>query len=308
MMARLNLKDVVIHFKYKGFKVSNSIYIVSKPLQLSVSTIICNRLSSSELIIVDMFYNANGVFNAIKKMKIWNRVFFARNRFISFLVAGFRRPSELYIDGDIGTRLAFYLLIFRIISGCKNIYVYEEGIGTYRNNIYSEGLKKKVFDMLGISTYFGGSWFCRGVYVFDPDRYRNAHILKKDFEVKPINKSMSQHVQEFYEEIKTIYGFNDSKIGSGTLAEIYITSYSIDTELLSSLRNNDKDVYVKLHPQLDCYEYCDLYENIMFIDNGVPAEIVITILSRNYNNVKVFHHGSSVELYINYPNIEYVLV
>lgn len=265
--------------------------------------------TTSEIIVVDMFCNARFFFEKLKSIKLMSRCFFSKNRFLSFLVAALRRPDCLYIDGDIGTRLSLYIFFFKVLSGCKRIYVYEEGIGTYRNDIYESELKKKVLDFLGVATYFGGSVFCNGVYVFEPGKYKESHGVKKNFEVNCIGTLLKDYILHNFEVLCWLFSYDVSSTSfKNDNAILYLTSYDVVDSVIKMMDRPDSHSYVKLHPHLKTNRFKSDFCNVVFIDNGIPAELVILHLSNNFKGVLVKHQGSSTEKYIKIDNVEYVLV
>lgn len=286
------------------------LYIASKPLQINVASIIADtRMNESCLIIIDMFHDAENVFNKIKSKGCWGKVLFVKNRFMSFYKGAQLQPSKTYIDGDIGTRLAIYLTYFKLFSRTRKLYVYEEGIGTYRNDIYKPSIKTKLFDILGISTVFGGSWFCDGVYVFEPLVYeKNIKIKKENFKILKLEKSIKSYCQDNIFYLNDVYGFNPDALGGGNSSFVYISDWHFDSCFLKSAgeKKFDKKI-IKLHPNIKEGNKLDL-EGFDILDNKVPAEILIHSLSENYKTVTVLHHGSSVEHYMKYDNVNYVKV
>jgi len=256
-----------------------------------------------------MFCNAKSFFERLKNINLMSRCFFSKNRFFSFLVAASRSPDCLYIDGDIGTRLSLYIFIFKVLSRCKKIYVYEEGIGTYRTDIYTSVLKKKILDCLGIATYFGGSFFCNGVYVFEPDKYRESHSVKNNFEVNFIGMLLKDYILDNFEVLCWLFNYDVSNSSfKNENAILYLTSYDVNDSIIKIMDNSNLHSYVKLHPHLKINRFKTDFCNVFFIDNGIPAELVILHLSNNFKGVLVKHQGSSTEKYMKIDNVDFVLV
>ncbi len=279
-------------------------------MQITVSSIIAgSKKEGSCLIIIDMFHDAEAVFNNIKSAGDWKKVLFVKNRFMSFVKGSRLKPTKTYIDGDIGTRLALYLAYFKLISRTKQIYVYEEGIGTYRNDIYVPSYKTKIFDVLGISTVFGGSWFCNGVYVFEPKEYaERIKIKKKNFSILKITKSMKSYCEENVAYLNKIYNFDPASVGEGNKCFIYISDWSFDSRFIDIAdRVYDKKL-VKLHPNIKNSLGLEGALGFEVVENKVPAEILINALSKSYSQVQVLHHGSSVAHYMKYDNVSYLKV
>jgi hypothetical protein len=286
------------------------LYIASKPMQIAVSSIIAgSNKEDSCLIIIDMFHDAEAVFKEIQSIGDWKKVLFVKNRFISFVKGSLLKPTKTYIDGDIGTRLALYIAYYKFASRTKHIYVYEEGIGTYRNDIYTPSYKTKIFNMLGISTVFGGSWFCSGVCVFEPEKYaERIKIKNKRFTILKITKSMKNYCEENATYLNKIYNFSPESIGKGNKCFLYISDWHFESSFTDTAdRAYDKKL-IKLHPNIKNTFNLEGLHDFDVVENKVPAEILISALSKKYSQVQVLHHGSSVAHYMKYDNVSYLEV
>lgn len=283
---------------------NKDLYIASKPMQIAVSTILAgNQVKQSILIVVDMFYGARDVYQKIKLSGKWAEVYFVKNRFQSFFKSVSLKPKNTFIDGDIGTRLALYITMFKFLSRTKELYVYEEGIGTYRNDIYPFGFKRSLLEFFGISTVFGGSWFCSGTYVFEPEKYREkVTIRSKKHKVIGIKDSMQDYCERDFEEMSQIYNFDYNKLPPGRNCFLYISDWQINQQILGSDNSNFDVKIIKLHPNIKCEFEKDGYN---VVPNNVPAEVLICALAQKYKSVYVIHHGSSVAHYMNYENVKF---
>ncbi|MGG5905538.1 hypothetical protein, partial [Sphingobacterium daejeonense] len=154
-----------------------SAFIISKPLQYFN---VCNieDFSLKVLIIVNAFNGAEKLFLDIKnKSNYWDEVLFCNNYSEAFYSIRNNSYDKLYIDGDYSFSMIKELRKFRSIE----IFVYEEGIGTYTNNIrnivqqnkYGRGsffqkikwsLTSIFFKLNGHENYHGGFSGTKGIY------------------------------------------------------------------------------------------------------------------------------------------------
>ncbi len=121
-------------------------FIVTKPLQLMVVFAIIEQLpkkSMKELIVVDAFKNSEKVTaNLGEYGKRWGKAAFVDTHGQAYKYASGAGYSKLFIDSDVGLRKYLQLVLIKALNTDIVIAVYEEGLGTYRNDLY-KGLKKK---------------------------------------------------------------------------------------------------------------------------------------------------------------------
>jgi hypothetical protein len=293
--------------------INKVVFIVSKPLQYMISDIISHNLDSEKyLIVIDSFSQARQVAERISKNKKWHMVSTVKNRFLSLVKAAFYKPKILYIDTDVGLRLYFYILIFKTLNFKSKVYVYEEGLGTYRTDIYNGGqfykFKSNLFKKVGVSTFFGGSTFCDGVYVFKPDEYK---IILKPLPTKniyAISPSLIQycslHTQRLLEEFagKTHIG-----LPVGKKCIIYLSSWAADIEAFEVIYKKIKPQVkiLKLHPHIKKIEK-EIIGFDIIINNSIPAEILLIEALSCFEKVYVVHHGTSVESYVDHNRVVFM--
>lgn len=291
------------HFEVYGF-------LITKPLQLMIVLAIIEQLPKlvkKELLIVDYFVGAKEVSQRLATVEILNSsVIFLENDAEAFHLACKKRYAKLFIDSDVGFKRNLTLLNLAIHSKKTILVVYEEGLGTYRNDLY-KGIKKKILLLLGCGVNFGGNWFTKELYIYDPKIYlTNIRKIK----IEKIRKSISQLLADKKQLLANIfaadYFFNHLKDVKKTNCVIYLSGWSVDNACLDMLKNSTKMVYVKLHPHIKNHTFNEF--DYFLVDTYIPAEIVINELSMVYLNVIVVHHGSSVSRYVENENIIYMLV
>lgn len=286
-------------------------YIVTKPLQLLVALSIIEQSSPeiiNTIIIVDGFNNSEDVYKRAKK-NLSNTILFEFAKsydqaYKSIRNAGF---DKILIDSDVGGRKFITLFVHKIFNFQKKIAVYEEGYATYEANLNGCGRFFRLLRFFGVGTYFGGSIFVDEVFLFQPDIYNKTFIRNKS-QLSQINKKISNLINEnIYSYLSIFVGDYRSllkDIGSGNSCVLYLTEWLVDIELIDSLIGVSI-LFIKPHPHIRSkinYEN----RNCKFISGSVPAELIVKLLTQNYEKVTVHHHGSSVERYIIRDNLQYI--
>jgi hypothetical protein len=183
-----------------------------------------------------------------------------------------------------------------------SIDVYEEGIGTYRTDIYS-GIKKQLFSLVGVGVFFGACRFVSSVYVFQPQEYLDR-IPSNGFKVLKIHMGLAQFIVEYLDVLKRV--FENKEIASispqTSICSIFLSSWHIDAEFLEYFRGLKGDLFMKLHPHIRDNKYI---EGVNSINSSIPAELVLTDLMKIYDSVVVFDHNSSIRRYISGKNLVY---
>lgn len=285
---------------------TKNIFIVSKPLQFVIATILREQLNAANnfFFVIDNI----GWSHFIKKRRndYCECVFFDNHK------AAYKHLNrydnyDLYIDSDVGFYKYVQLAITKLFSNAENIFVYEEGIGSYRNNLYS-GFKRKIFEILKVGVYFGGSYFVSGIYVCDPAKYINSTKSKKA--VMVLNKTPYDFFVERAEDLISDYNLS-GLIGNlrnmkGDECTLYLGGWDFDREAMEVLAESPAPRLFKPHPHcgskndFNHFSYCDI-----LIDYSIPAELLLCILSGMYKNIKVLHHGTSAEWYVRCNNVHF---
>ena len=122
-------------------------FLISKPLQLLISLAIINDakyLHPVELIIIDGFKNADKLklrlSNSLKNDSRFS-VAYAKNHTEAHNKIIENNYKTIYIDSDVGFNK--YIALIKIKKKLQNfqLYVYEEGSGTYRTDLYRNPIK-----------------------------------------------------------------------------------------------------------------------------------------------------------------------
>lgn len=289
--------------------VRDTAFIVSQPLQILIAISIIRQKRSEKkscLIIVGTFFDAHQIFERMKLID-WEMggifiVFFDSHEEAHLYIKE-NEFDNLFTDGDVGVRKYRDLLLMKASRRSLKINVYEEGLGTYRPDLYS-GAKKLILNLLGVGTNFGGCSLTSSLYVLDPDSYRKI-FPRYRCDVKKIDLSPMDIIKLYFNELSHIFGHCAVAPKSFGVCHIYLSGWSIDFDFLHKFSNLPGDKYIKLHPRVKL----DVDENWgTRISRSVPAEMVLIDLKEKYNEVNVYHHGSSAERYFNENDVVFIRI
>lgn len=254
-------------------------------------------------IIIDGFCGASEVAERLTCNfdQLQTSVFFdSRQAAILFLKE--QKFDHLFIDSDVGVRNFLTLASFKLANPKILIHVYEEGLGTYRTDLYS-GFKKKLFGLIGIGVFFGACRFVTSIYVYRKQEYID-NIPSNGFKAREIQGGLPQFLTANRDALKRLFGFDGIKpiLPNVLCCSVYLSGWKIDADFLSYFQELDGDLFVKPHPHI---RSCDDLNGIKSIDANVPAELVIADLMEEYDSVVVFDCNSSVRRYITGKNLVY---
>jgi len=279
----------------------NSIFLVTTPLQyFNASNIEDDNYRIC--LIVNWFQNAINLHEKIEKQSsLWNEVHSFENIFNAFiwLVKNSNNTANLYIDSDYGFRKYHYLRQLKSL----NIYVYEEGIGTYRRNIRNNKVPNKFVSLfykcLGHREYLGGAKYTRGIYVYDMERYLNSGIDNKK-EIKRFKETFIDHLDAFEDKNLFLDEKNNHvlELIIDRKVILYLTSWQYNSKVEKILiQYNDYIKILKPHPhsKLDLNAIKCHYNYI--IDGGGMVEFFISEAIKVTEELIVIHENSSAMVY-----------
>lgn len=282
----------------------NVVFIATKPLQILISTAITKQLSEKynfSLIVIDYFSCSKQVAdNMIGAGWGWHNVMWAEDKNNAITYIKHLKPRVIFLDSDVGVKNLLFLASIKINSRFSEIYVYEEGHGTYRNDLY-RGYKKRALRSLGVATHFGQSVLTSGIYVYEPERYLSSvcKYEKKCFLIK--NKINDLIRDRDLDNIAAVFdpgSFFNLIVKRSQKCSIYLSSWKVDWRFLDGFDKKSGDNFVKLHPHIKKSEDFSFGSDIQLIPSMLPAEVVLMYFSQIYESVTVFHHSSGVSLYI----------
>jgi len=282
-------------------------FIAGTPLHLMISLSLIRELNlenNAEIKIIDYFSDARNVCRRLSELD-WH---FSSIKFSLFpshrhsYVDSIRNGSDyLYIDNDASFQRYLDLIAIKTFKKNIKVQVFEDGVGSYRTDLY-HGLKKKIFDKIGVATHMGGSPFTDKIFVFEKDRY--DRIFSNNItEVVQISTSPRKIISEFSDALSYVFHYNSPKIVTSKNCNIYLSCWEIDFNFLLSFSDLIGDKFVKLHPHIKNFYNTT---GLDLINNSTPAEIVLLDMLEKYEKVFVYHHGTSVEQYISNDRLTFI--
>jgi hypothetical protein len=287
------------------------VFLVTKPLQLIVSEIIKQELNVSKtcLAVVDEFAEAEAVFRNISEYNAWGESLFFKDRKQAFsYLSKHIEYKQLFVDTDVGPRYHLRMLLLKLVKAKFVVSVYEEGIGSYRTDLFESSLKNAFLVGLGVGSYFGHNYFTERIYLFDPERYRKIVGVNNNVFVEKILETYIDFISRCSQRLE--YYFDAEELCntySGNECAIYLTGWEIDRNFsfwLSNNRSQFDTTFVKPHPQIKTRE--EILEFDIVIPGRLPVELFLSSLSQNFQNVTVYHHNSSVAHYLKSENLNFV--
>ena len=293
---------------------ASCVFIVTKPLQLMVAMAIVEQLpleAAKDLILVDSFYGAKGISDRVAAAHSgWSRVTFLPSVESALADIERRNCDTVFIDSDVGLRKYFQLIRLKLVCTRVNVVIYEEGLGTYRADLYV-GFKKKLLRLVGAGNYFGGCWLTDYIFLYSPDEYVRTLNIKKNKTVR-INKPISNLCVERLEWLKFVFELQSfqSAIDSAGSSNcvIYLTAWNWDQEIINNLCSMSSFKVLKYHPHIKTpdEEVGGSFDHIAA--PAIPAELLIAAAAAAFASVVVYHHGSSVVRYSNFQNVRFVMI
>lgn len=283
-------------------------FVIERPLQFLVFLCIKKQLPNNSEItlhIADVFEGAVSLYENLKKI---NKIGFSTSIYKSYKEAlegaAQRELDVLFIHWDVGFRTDFRFAKYKFLRKVKNISVFEEGISVDRMDVFSP-FKRRIFDFFGFSTHVGGNRFVDEIFVFEPLSYKIkfGRVNKKISQISHTILWLLKNEQDF---LLRVFPFDLRCMDVvNERCVLYLSNWKFQEEILDAVLVENKDCYLKLHPYLKGVR---LNGNtpIQQIPSDIPAEIVIFMLLKIYDEVCVAHHGSSVEKYISDPRLQFL--
>jgi hypothetical protein len=273
---------------------SKSAFIVTKPLQYINCLNILDD-NKKDLYIIDQFSDAD---NFIEKIKIhngyyWENIFFFKTKELALLYVLLKKKNyyKIFLDSDFGIILRFLL---SFLSN-KLIAVYDEGFASYAKNLRNPTtLKHKLLLLIdklqGGENWSGGCKNTSIIYLYHPRLFNNLVGNFNEKIIAPFKNIYSEHLLQI-KELNEF--FDDSSIFGELLNKdviIYFSGYSIKLEYKKIIDSYPGFIKVlKPHPNIKNLNKSDFD---YYIENNIPAELVVFRLEKIVNNLIIIHEGS----------------
>lgn len=285
-----------------------SYYLVSKPLQYFNVTNIDDEIKHKICLIVDAFFNAKKFYRNVKNQDYWNKVVFFPNSYEAYkwLKDNVSHIDYVYLDSDYGLKKTLWL---RRIN-TKNIFVYEEGTGSYRNDLitatHTNFLVIFFLKLIGIKEYMGGGRYTKGIVVYDLKKHEQM-IPEYNKIRKSFKSGFMQHVP--YIRHHFLYQINEELLKAISHKKIllYLTSRNYNNKVDLIINQYPKHYkIIKPHPRIKTEFVKTDFDYIL--SNDVFVEIFILNAIKVCKEIKILHENSSSLQYIESGNIKSILL
>ncbi len=283
----------------------NTIFIAERPTQILTALALIEDLGLSgdvQILVADCFADASSV--VIRFSEYESRVSF---RLVATYgeaidIAAAELPAHLFIHWDVGFGTQRRLKRLHRQNKGSRISLFEEGVGTYRQDIYP-AIKKLIFRLIGLPVNIGGSKYVDDIYVYDKKKYVSSALVRPRF-VKQIEPSLASFIEAREAQLISIFSARDLikslEESSSSVCTIYLSSWNFKELDLEELFPKNGVRVLKLHPHCQTRV---LRDDILVAPRSLPAELLVMIASRIFDVVTVYHSGSSLPLYINFENV-----
>lgn len=282
------------------------LFVCSKPLQyFNIRNI--NWIPDKTyrtLVILGFFSNSLNFFHRVKELDhTWNKILYFKTQY-EFDYYLFIHPAHrLFVEVDN----SFVYGIFHKLHRFHEMYIFEEGFGSYRRDRFdnSNGLKRLINRCTGVGKHVGFSSFLTGQYLYLPDLYKQQfpYYTKKLY---TFNKPFLLHLQEELPYfLKISQGFEEFLSLNSKRIGIYLTNHQINKNILQQIEH-DKDLfdltYIKPHPHI-C-DYSDLKtSNIKIIRSNIMIEFLLVLLLEKGNQLTIYHENSTAVIWFQHKII-----
>ncbi|WP_341495718.1 hypothetical protein WAX87_10930 [Photobacterium damselae subsp. damselae] len=216
-----------------------------------------------------------------------------------------KKNGSLFVHSDIGLKMLFYFLFFKFIKKCE-INVYEEGVGTYTRIKSKSKFKNKIIKLFKVPYFFGGGLLTSSIYLFNREKYQSVFSKEIDnVNINEIKIKPNEYIRNNIDRYSYLFNIKDIVIPKGNLA-LYLSSWTYDLEKIIELTLIYDHVFVKLHPHFINIPKSILdLDSVTIIESSLPIEIYLLLIPLN-NKVNVYHYNSSVAMYINSENLNFI--
>lgn len=284
-------------------------FVITKPLQLMVVLSLVEQLDrqiSKDFLLVDNFAGAESLHRQmLSRLDPGCRVFYFAEERQAYAFAVRTGYDKLLIDSDVGFRRNLTIMAMAIRRPSMMLAVYEEGLGSYRLDLYPSA-KRRALASVGCGVYFGGNWRTREIYLFQPEKCVTPISARK---IK-LEKSISQLLAEKWGFLSEIFSAREYMENFTNLSNpgdciIYLTGWTVDEVRLATLARDGASVIVKPHPHIKNIDSAKWGGCLSMAPANVPAEIIISAAATSFRTVRVLHHGSSVGRYLQIDNVSF---
>lgn len=275
------------------------VFICTKPLQI----LMCLPLKKSEedeIFLCDYFNRSLEISKKISTSGVFIKSKWFKTKKQAIFAAAKLRPQKIYIDSDIGLSNLTYLAAAKLISPKTTFHVFEEGIGSYRDDIITSKAKRTIYKLLGAATIFGECTLTESIYLTDPHSHKDK-IPKLKTKIEKIPSSIVETIDKNREALEEVFSIKSIRLHQDSdQATLYLTDWNIEPKkIIDKLRSN-KNAYIKPHPHTSKESMAELekHQNIILLPSAPPAEIIAATLLKKHSLLNLIHRNSSAAHYL----------
>lgn len=275
-----------------------NVFVCTKPLQILVAMILSSEFSPAQLFIVESFSDSLEISKSTELRKYFTLTKHFLTRADAIKAARHANPRSIFIDSDIGLKTQLALAHLKLRTPTCSIFVYEEGIGTYRTDLIKSKIKKAIYRATGTACRFGESVLTDKIFVFSKEAYleSNPHLQRK---VRTIENPLSNFIRRYQTDLLNLFspGFSFPEKENDD-AYIYLSDWKLSPPSHPPI---NCDIFIKPHPHISKDEIemrTKNYPDMHWVPGSIPAEIIIELLSKRYNHVIINHNNSSAVHYM----------
>lgn len=286
------------------------LFIVARPLQIITALSICQQFQPDEVefLVVDWFSEAAEITKRLKLVFSTYKFQLMPDYRSAIQKVETSNSSDLFLHWDVGFQTNMFLAKIKKTHPKLKLSIFEEGIGTYRSDIYPP-IKRWLFNAFGLPTTIGGSKFTERVLVYDKEKYIDSIVASKKLEVVELCDSPGRMYEK--NKIDMNYIFDASSFLESiektkrARCVIYLSNWNYQELEGEEYFSEQTTNILKLHPH--CAQEVN-ETNALLAPRGLPAELIVFNALKSHELVTVFHKGSSVHLYTQAENVVFINV
>ncbi len=279
---------------------ATDIYVCSKPLQYFNIRNIGREAGEARrvLAILGFFVNAPDFYRKVKALDgTWDEVRYFKTQYAFDCYLFIHHARKLFVEVD----RSFIYGIFSKLRIFREMYLFEEGFGSYRRDRFddSTGLKRLINRCTGVGSHMGFSTFLTGQYLYLPALYMRQFpgYAKR---LLPFRKPFLEHLREELPYfLRLSDGYEDFLGLRGRRVGIYLTNHRINEHILREIKAEEGDfdaLYVKPHPHIRDLSPFESY-GITVIRSNIMIEFLLMLLLENGNRLTLYHENSTAVIW-----------
>jgi hypothetical protein len=285
-------------------------FVVTTPLQLIVAMTLREQVGGygrAHLYAVNGFFDSETIFSRVLEYDPgWASISLFGDRMAAIRACAHRKHEQVFVDSDVGVRIYLSLLALKLRRPATRVAVYEEGIGTYRTDLYPSA-KAALLSLAGVGTRFGGSNLTSSTWVYHVDEFERRLGDSRAIRIEPPLLDFIASKASLLESLFASRSLEDAiPLASGESCSLYLSNWRVDPTILPMLKARGGPRFLKLHPhaQNPGQEFTEAFDHSF--PASLPAELLIAKLATRFSHVAVFHHGSSASTYVSQANVEFI--